>query len=232
MLKAIVSVRNKAGRSGLRHFTNCWKSGSLLAWSPARGPWCGHWPHIKVYCAISCSASPPILHGGSEGREGDEAMNWGASAGKVTGLSEHLAVLQGLFLAPPPGVCGGRDKLYRFFIHLILYSYWEKRSPLQMDEGMLLIFAKNDKWRWCWLGSSDSLTSLTWAIAHGNTLGEGVSVALGPERPHPTLHCILGSQSEKLHDEGRDSALWALHHHSLMNTPDKNKVFSPAKVWA
>ena len=99
----------------------------------------------------------------------------------MTGLSEHLGVLQGLFLAPLPGVCGGRDKRYHFFIHLILYSYWEKRSPLQMDKGMLLIFAKNDKWRRCWLGSSDSLTSVTWAIAHGDTLGEGVSVALGPE---------------------------------------------------
>lgn len=31
------------------------------------------------------------------------------------------------------------------------------------------------------VGPSDSLTSLTLAIAHGDALGEGLSIALGPD---------------------------------------------------
>ena len=49
--------QNWKKRSSLLHKL-CWISGSPRVPSPAWGPWCGHWPHTKVYCTIDCSASP------------------------------------------------------------------------------------------------------------------------------------------------------------------------------
>ena len=56
------------------------------------------------------------------------------------------------------------------FVSYIQFSvYTGKREdppvPLQLDEGTLLIFAKNDKWRWCWLQWFPHLSELghsTW----------------------------------------------------------------------